>query len=651
MSARTDMPKAEQCQGLVWPSAAAQLELRPLPAGAIRLNTQKFWGKRQQINAQYTIPLGKDRLEEAGNLHNFRLAAKLTFGEYRGPVYQDSDVYKWLEAVAWELGRTSRPELSQLLRDVTSLVQRAQSPDGYLNSYYQAHPSIPRFSRLTHDHELYCAGHLIQAAIAQRRATGDNALLDVATRFADNLVNTFGPNKREGVPGHPEIEMSLVELYRLTEHESYLALAQYFIEARGHGLLRDLHYGPAYYQDSVPVRETRSLVGHAVRALYLAAGATDVAMETGDSTLLGALLVQWNNMVACKTYLTGGLGSRWAGEAFGEAYELPPDRSYCETCAAIGSIFWSWRLLLATGERRFADLIERTLFNAVLPAVSPDGTKFLYVNPLQLRSGDDNMSSRSPGRGRQPWFDTACCPTNLMRFFASLEQYAWTATPAGIQCQQYFAGRVAYETVAGSVVVDVDTDYPWDGIVRLTVLEAPSGPWELAVRVPQWSTGAKASWPGTNLQPVPDGASYIRVGRSWRPGETLTVDFEMGARRVYPTRDIDSVFGCEAFERGPLVYCVEQADLDDVELGKVRTVPGAIEALPHPRLDGLTALIVPVVVAASATGDPGWPYLEHPPQEVYGQEGRAVATPYFAWGQDFPGPMRVWVPLADRDGG
>lgn len=649
MSVETETHTIDQQQGITWPSRDTHLALHPLPVGTLRLSADKFWGERQQVNGQSTIPLGKDRLEKAGNLHNLRLAAGLVTGDYRGPVYQDSDVYKWLEAIAWELGRRVKPELLQLQRDMTVLVQRAQLPDGYINSYYQTHLNTPRFSNLTHGHELYCAGHLIQAAIAQRRATGETGLLDVATRFADYLVATFGHNKRSGVPGHPEVEMSLVELYRLTEHEPYLALAEYFIEARGHGLLGDLHLGPAYYQDRLPVRNTTSLEGHAVRALYLAAGATDVAVETGDVELLEALVAQWEDMVSCKTYLTGGLGSRWAGEAFGEAYELPPDRSYCETCAAIASVFWSWRLLLATGERRYADLMERTLFNAVLPGVSPDGTKFFYVNPLQLRSGDDNMSSRSPGRGRQPWFDTACCPTNLMRFFASFEQYAWTATPAGLQCQQYFAGRVTYKSPVGNVVVDVDTDYPWDGRVRLEVVDAPSSPWELAIRVPQWCKTAHVSWPGRGRQLVPADTAYVTARRSWHRGDTLTADFDMSAQRVRALREINSVYGCEAFERGPLVYCLEQADLYDLELGRVRTVTGLVEAVPHPRLAGLTALAVPIAVANSPVGHSGWPYREEIAKETYSREAQALATPYFAWGQMIPGPMRVWVPRVNEE--
>lgn len=642
------MLNTDQKQAVLWPSAQAHLALRPLAAGALKLRAEGFWGDRQQVNGRSTIPLGRDRLEHAGNLHDLRLAAKLVTGDYKGPVYQDSDVFKWLEAIAWELGRQGNDELSQLQREMTTLVETTQLPDGYLNSYYQTHPEIPRFSNLTHGHELYCAGHLIQAAIAQQRATGEERLLTVATRFADYLVGTFGATKRQGVPGHPEIEMSLVELYRLTGREPYLELATYFVDARGHGLLQDLHFGPAYYQDRVPVRNATSLEGHAVRALYLAAGATDLAIETGDKPLLQALVAQWENMVSCKTYLTGGLGSRWAGEAFGEDYELPPDRSYCETCAAIASVFWNWRLLLATGEARYADLMERTLFNAILPGVSSDGTAFLYVNPLRLRSGDDHMSSRSPGKGRQPWFDTACCPTNLMRFFASLDQYAWTATGTGLQCQQYFAGRLRHDLPAGPVVVDIETGYPWNGQIRLAILDAPSRDWELAVRVPQWCKLARASWPEGSDQTASDGTPYIKVRRSWRPGDTMTVDFEMGPRRVGAPRHMDSIYGCQALERGPLVYCLEGADLDHVTLEDVRLAVGPVTTVPHPRLEGTAALSVPIVVAKPLVGLPAWPYRDDLAQETYGPQSRVVATPYFAWGQGTPGPMQVWVPRADR---
>jgi DUF1680 family protein len=642
-SANARGPGAAPC---VWPSDAAKLALRPLGLGAVRLSETGFWGDRQRVNGEATIPLGRTRLERAGNLHNLRLAAGLASEGYRGPVYQDSDVYKWLEGVAWEIGRRDSEELAAVQSEMSSLVSRAQTSEGYLNSYYQTHPEEPRFSDLAHGHELYCAGHLIQAALAQRRATGDEQLYVVARRFADYLAAVFGRGRRAGVPGHPEIEMALVELYRESGEERYLDLARYFVEARGAGLLADVRFGPAYYQDRVPLREATSLEGHAVRALYLTAGATDVAIETADAQLLDALVAQWRDMVACKTYLTGGLGSRWEGEAFGEAFELPADRAYCETCAAIASVMWSWRLLLATGEGRYADLIERTLYNAALPSVSADGTAFFYVNPLELRHGDDAMSSRSPGRGRQPWYGTACCPTNLMRFLASVEQYACTTTGEALQVHQYMSGSVSHELRGGTFAFDLETGYPFDGEVRIAVVSAPASPVELSLRIPSWCRAARASYPGSGPLRA-DAVDYLSLRRVWQPGETLTVDLEMPVRRTRAIRAVDAAYGCQALERGPLVYCLEQVDLGERDLGDTRIAAGEVVPLPHPRLSGMVGLSVPLVTLAGSGGH-DWPYGEELAGERYGPQAPGIATPYFAWARAAVGPMRVWLPSAER---
>ena len=643
LDGRTAYSVAPGQLGPTWPTSNAQVVLRPLTLGGFRLIEPGFWGERQRLNGEATIPLGRRRLEEAGNFHNLRLAAGLVSGDYQGPLYQDSDVYKWLEAVAWELGRRASPDLAGCQKDITELVAAAQRPDGYVNSYFQVHPEVARFSDLAHGHELYCAGHLVQAAIAQKRSTGDEGLLEVAVRFADYLVDEFGPGRRTGVPGHPEIEMALVELYRLTGQERYLALARYFVDARGKGLLENIRFGPAYYQDRVPVRNATSPEGHAVRALYLAAGATDVALETNDGELLAALIAQWRDMVATKTYLTGGLGSRWEGEAFGEQYELPADRAYCETCAAIASVLWSWRLLLATGESRYADVIERTLFNALISGVSADGTAFLYVNPLQLRDGDDAMSSRSPGKGRQAWFGTACCPTNLMRFLACIDQYAWTSSPRGLQLHQYMAGRVSHACANGEISLEVQTNYPWEGDVHISVSATPISPWELSVRIPAWCRAAHVAYGGSDEQLDAGTDGYLRLRRTWQPGDRLTLSLDMPARRTVALRDIDSAHGCEALERGPLVYCLEQTDLQWCRFNQLRIAQGEVELAPHPRLPGVVALAVPAKEALGVRRW-DWPYQEEVPHEEYGPSGVVLATPYFAWGSGPVGPMRVWIP-------
>lgn len=332
------------------PAATTRAVLRPIGLGRARI-TGGFWSPRQQRNAENAIPLGQDQLESAGNLQNLRLAAGIGEGEAIGPVFADSDVYKWLEAVAWEYGRNPSEDLLRRQRELTAVVAGAQRDDGYLDSVVQLREGDQgRYQKLVWSHEHYCAGHLIQAAVAQVRCTGDTGLLDVAVKLADHLVRTFGDDGIRDVDGHPVIEMALVELYRETGTAAYLDLARWFVEVRGHGIIAGHGHEPTYFSDRRPVREATTVEGHAVRAVYLAAGAADVAVETGDTELLEALKVQFAHMWDTKTYVTGGLGARWEGEAFGDEHELPPDRAYAETCAAIGGIQWAHRMLLATND-------------------------------------------------------------------------------------------------------------------------------------------------------------------------------------------------------------------------------------------------------------------------------------------------------------
>ncbi len=372
--------------------------LRPLPFGDAPI-TGGLWAERQRVNREVTIPMGHAQLEAAGSFENFKAAAAGSHGEYHGPVYQDGEVYKWLEALAWEQARAEDPQLASWQREVTGLIRGAQDGDGYLNTFEQVTGTeADRFRDLPFNHEIFNVGALTQAAVAQVRTGHDDGLISTARRAVAQLNTTFGPGRRDGVCGHPLIELALTELYRLTGDRDELALARYFVDARGHGLLASLGLdrfaGSTYYSDRIPVRETTVPEGHAVRAVYLAAGATDLAIETGDAELLGALQNQWQAMTETKMYVTGGLGARWEGESFGDPFELPPDRAYAETCAAVASVQWAWRLLLATGEARYADLIERTLYNAMLPGVS------LSRRPVLLRQRPPAPRGRPGSRGR-----------------------------------------------------------------------------------------------------------------------------------------------------------------------------------------------------------------------------------------------------------
>ena len=514
-------------RGPAVPSASAVVTHQPLTGGGARLSGGMLhaW---QQRNAEASLPLALRQLETAGNLANVRLAGSGTREGYRGPVFMDSDIYKVLEAIGWELGRSPDERLSSFLAGTTALLEKAQQPDGYLNSYIQV-TGRPRYSFLAYSHELYCAGHLIQAGIACQRGAGDPALLAVARRFADHLVEHF-LGQQEGIDGHPIVESALAELYRETGCEPYLRLASQFIEQRGHGLIGDSGLGSRYLQDHEPVRGTVTEVGHVVRALYLDAGVADVAAETGDAALLQSSLTRWADMVAAKTYLTGGNGSRHEGESFGDRFELPPDQAYNETCAAIASFQWAWRLLLATGDAAYADLMERILYNGFASSTATGGTRFFYVNPLKRRA--DHFEKDDPGRRRE-WFNCACCPPNIMRTMASLQHYLATVSGGTLYVQQ-FSGATLSAPVAGGVLsVEMATDYPWAGAVELRVTGAPPHPCGLAVRVPAWSPG-----PEIRLNENPAGAEADRgclvVRRQWCPGDVLRFELDITPRLTLP---------------------------------------------------------------------------------------------------------------------
>jgi DUF1680 family protein len=613
----------------VVPTAAAVGARRPLGAAAATV-TGGFWSERLTINGARTIPAGFEQLASVGTLQNFELAATSARTGYRalgvmfdGPFpFLDSDVYKWLEGAAWELRRRPDPGIQAMADEAITLVERAQRPDGYINTFVQVLKPDTAYRDLHWGHELYCIGHLIQASVAWYRALGDDRLLLVAERAAASVDRELGPGGRVAIDGHPEIEMALVELYRTTGDHHHLDVAAAFIDRRGRGLLGPGRFGPGYWQDHLPVAEAPSVVGHAVRQLYLDCGAVDVAVERRDDAMLNAVRRRWRDMVETRTYLTGALGSRHKDEAFGDPFELPPDRAYAETCAAIASVMLAWRLLLATGDPACADVIERTVYNAVLPALSLDGTSFFYVNPLQRRT---NRAWAPAGDGhRQPWYACACCPPNLMRLIGSWPQLlATTDDGGGVRLHQYASAEIH----AGDIRLAIETDYPWDGAVRVTILEAPETERELALRVPGWCASATArDAAGTDLGPPSDGA--IRMTRRWRSGEVIELTLAMPVRATAADPRIDAVRGCVAIERGPLVYAIESADLPaGVELEDVRLDSDARFELEQGRATGDDAIAVTT--------------LGH----VRGGDAVIRAVPYHTWGNRGDGAMRVWIPL------
>jgi DUF1680 family protein len=605
-------------------SGSPHARLRPLDGATV---DGGIWADRRRLNRDVLLPAAPRQLEEAGNFDDLRAAAGQKDVPFRGMVYMDSDVHKWLEAVGWE---PSAPQADEVI----GLLEAAQDEDGYLNSYYQVAKPRERFSNPAWDHELYCAGHLIQAAIAHVRGRGDERLLGVALRFADLLYERFGPAGEPYTPGHPEIETALVELYRLTGDRRHLELAGRLVDHRGHGTLTPATHGSSYFQDRVPVREQQEVEGHSVRALYLAAGVTDLYLETGEQALLDAMRAQWRDMAGRKAYVTGGLGAHHTDEAFGDAYELPPDRCYGETCAAIASVMWNWRMLLATGEARYADLLERTLYNGVMAGLALDGSGYSYVNPLHVR--DDHRDPVERGAKRQAWYACACCPPNLMRLLASLPHYLATTDAGGLQVHQYASATLRGDRIA----VRVRTDYPWDGRVELELLETTGEEWTLSLRVPAWSAATRVD--GASVA-----AGYAELRRAWRVGDRVTLELDMTPRLVFPHPRIDAVRGCAAIERGPLVYCLEGADAPDgARVDDLRLDAAAeLRAVERPDLLG-------GVVAIAASGehrpaaDSEWPYGEQPDGE--GTPVSLLAVPYSHWGNRGDGGMRVWTPVVSR---
>ncbi|MBK7819957.1 MAG: glycoside hydrolase family 127 protein [Tessaracoccus sp.] len=598
--------------------------LRPLRHGAARI-TDGFLAELQDGNRKTSIPHGHVHLSEQQAWANLENAAARRVGEaYHGPMWEDGEVFKWLEAVAWHEGLDADEVMGRWLDDYSDLARRAQADDGYLSTFNQAAGKRGRYEWISYDHEIFNMATLIQAAVAQYRASGRTVLLDVACRAADHLAETFGFNKRAELCGHPLVEMALVELYRVTGAQRYLDLASYFVEHRGHGTLTDptwQGWTSVYFSDRIPVRETVYPEGHAVRAVYFAAGATDVAIETGDQELLDALRTQWDNMVGAKMYVNGSLGSRWEGEAFGDPYELPNDRGYGETCAAVASIQWSWRLLLATGDAKYADLIERQLYNAVLSGVSLDGDKYFYVNALQVHRDALVYDGRMPANGRQPWFGTSCCPTNLMRTIATLHDLIATSSERGVQIHQFASAEVS----AGDVSLAMTTTYPWGLDVDIQVTGAPEDPRELALRIPSWAAGATLTVNGDPVE-APAG-DYARILRTWSAGDRIALVLPTAPRVVRGHPQVDSTRGAVAIERGPLVYAVEQMDQPSgLEVEDFQLVDLHMAVEWRDILGG-----VPAVLGTARSGPDGEPL-------------RAVAIPYFMWANRSVGPMRVWLP-------
>jgi len=587
-----------------------------------------FWASRLEINRTRTLPHNLATCESTGRLRNIAQAAGVDRTPFHGHIFHDSDVFKVLEAAAYVLALFPDPALEARLDEIIGWLARAQQPDGYLNTFFIMAEPKRRWTDLRGAHELYCAGHMFEAAVAHFEATGKRTFLDVARKYADHIDRTFGPEKLHAVDGHPESELALFKLWRATGDERYLKLSRFLIEEHGQAKTHQL-FG-TYCQDHKPIRDQDEAVGHCVRAMYFYSGVADHAMLTGDEGYAAALGKLWRDVVDRKMYVTGSIGVQGHGEGFSKPYDLPNADAYCETCAAIGMAYWNHRMTQLKGEARFADVLERALYNGILSGVSLDGVKFFYVNPLASRGNAH----------RQPWHGCACCPTNMVRFVASVGQYFYAASAEGDAAYvlHYASGKGVVPLKDGKVQLVQRTNYPWDGAIQVIV--EPQGASEFAVclRVPGWCEGAKVRLNGKELPEAAPKDGFIAVRRKWASGETLDLDLPMPIRRVEAHPEVKENAGRLAIQRGPIVYCLEKAD-NPFPVSQVAIPRDAkLEAKLNPDLLGGVVVIKGQGTRVGfAAKDDGSIVPTSQPVEI-------TAIPYYAWDNREPGDMVVWVP-------
>ena len=631
--------EAPRNAGVVDTTRSPYAKLRSVPVSAVTMG-DGFWRPRMVANRQRAIPRLYTLLEEHGVLDNFRRLYGAADVPRRGPLFTDSDLFKWMEAAALVLqgqDAAQARDVRELLGRAIEVVLPAQGEDGYLNTYYVEERADQRFADLPRGHELYCAGHLFQAAVAAHRAIGDRRLLDASIRYADYLYSVFGPNGRPGAPGHPEIEMALVELYRETGQRRYLDLAGTFLQRSDLASLQVIE-------------------GHSVRAGYHLAGGVDYVLETGDEGMMAACHRLWNSMVTTKMYITGGVGGRYVGESYGMPFELPLERAYAETCAAISNLFWSWRMLAHDGAAAYADLFEHTLYNGFLSGVSLQGDEYFYVNPLADSGHGEGdpwyPHMRRAPRQRQPWHDCTCCPPNVQRVLASLPSYLFSTSDEGLWVHLFDACKLEHTLADGTALrVDIATNYPWDSDVHLRIWPEAPAEFTLFLRVPAWCTEAQAHVCNkgliTDLQP----GTYLALRRTWEPGDTMDLHLPMPVRAIEADPRVVEARGSVALQRGPLIYCLEGADnsqVGDVRDARIALGPKpqsfAVEHRHQPRLlGGVSTLHMRGWTPENpeAQGPLYRPWGLHPPLRL--REVELTAIPYYAWCNRGANSMTVFI--------
>ncbi|MBO0995178.1 glycoside hydrolase family 127 protein [Bacillus sp. SD088] len=611
----------------------------------------RFWAPRIKINRERTIPFQYEQCKTTGRIEAFHLQWKP--GDQPEPhPFWDSDIAKWIEAASYSLATHPDPELEALIDEVIEVIASAQQPDGYLNIYFTVVKPNDRWTDLRDAYELYCAGHLIEAGVAHYRATNKRTLLDIVCKYADYIDSVFGgdPGQIRGYPGHEEIELALVKLYRATDEERYLKLSQFFVDERGQdphyfeleekqrgnsgyfGHIAD-HFGDRkeYNQSHKPVREQTEVTGHSVRAMYLYSAMADLAYEMDDSSLLQACIRLWENMYTKKMYITGGIGSSGENEGFAKAYDLP-NRSYAETCAAVGVVLWNHRMLQLDCDRKYADLMERALYNGVMSGISLDGKRFFYVNPLESE-GDIH---------RREWFGVACCPPNIARLLASLGQYVYSYDDGNIHVHLYTASQSKLKMKNQSVTLTQTTNYPWDPAITITPNMEQSAQFALKLRIPGWCDQAiiKVNGKVLDYKERDLEKGYLSIERIWNTEDMVNIEFAMSVTRIYAHPNIRENIGRTALQRGPLVYCIEGAD-HDVPLHRIfleKEAPLQIE-YEEDLLNGIAT----IQGNALYYDESGWEESLYKNERPKMKPTIIKAIPYYAWDNRTPGEMTVWV--------
>lgn len=576
----------------------------------VKIN-DNFWSPRLSKHVSATLPVCIDQIEnQTGRIRNFENAAKGE-GEHSGIFFDDSDVYKALEGMAYSLINNPDPELEKKADEWIDKFAAAQQPDGYINTFYTLTGLDKRWTNMD-KHEMYCAGHMIEAGVAYYQATGKRKLLDVCIRMTDHMMSQFGPGKRHWVPGHEEIELALVKLYQTTQEQKYLDFAYWLLEERGHGhgtMGDEGKWDPVYYQDIVPVRRLTDISGHAVRCMYLYCGMADVAALKNDTGYIAAIDRLWDDVVHRNMYITGGIGSSRDNEGFTEDYDLPNLDAYCETCASVGMVLWNQRMNQLTGDSKYIDVLERSLYNGALAGISLGGDRFFYVNPLESK-GDHH---------RQEWYGCACCPSQLSRFLPSIGNYIYASSDDALWVNLYIGNTGQIRIGETDILLTQETDYPWDGSVKLTISTSQPLEKEIRLRIPNWCKTYDLSINGKRIN-VSEEKGYAVI-KDWKSQDVIALDMDMPVEIVAADPHVKENFGKRVIQRGPLVYCMEEIDnpeyFDQIQLNPSTTFQTAFVS---DILNGIKTI------------------------KTNGRAQSATFIPYYAWDNRKAGKMRVWIP-------